>query len=119
MSKCHVIIELHCMGVSNSMIIKQLKVPKSTVCNTVARFKELGDDKDRPRSGCPCTAHTPKIIKAVCERVTPTRQCSFPHVQKNSSMVQSQFSEFLEQGNVAPCFRFEFSGLQYLVDIRG
>ena len=57
------------MGVSNSMIIKQLKAPKSTVYNTVARFKELGDNKDRFRSGCPHTACTPKIIKAACERV--------------------------------------------------
>ena len=69
MSKRHAIIELHCMGVSNLMIIKQLKVPKSTVYNTVARFKELGDDKDCLRTGCPCTAITPKIIKVACERV--------------------------------------------------
>ena len=46
MSERHAIIELHHLGVSNLMIIKQLKVPKSTVCDTVARFKELGDDKD-------------------------------------------------------------------------
>ena len=73
MSKCHVIIELHCMGVSNSMIIKQLKVPKSTVCDTVARFKELDDDKDCPRSGCPCTARTPKIIKTVLLPTCPEK----------------------------------------------
>ena len=65
MSKCQKNLELYCTGVSNSMIIKQLKVPKSTVYDTVARFKELGDDKDRPRSGCPCTACTPKIIIVV------------------------------------------------------
>ena len=69
LSKCHAIIKLHCMGVSNLMIIKQLKVQKSTVYDTIARFKELGDDKDCPRSGHPCTAHTPKIIKAAHERV--------------------------------------------------
>ena len=69
MSKCHAIIELHHAGVSNSMIIKQLKVPNSTVYDTVAKFKELGDDKDHPKSGCPCTACTPKIIKAAHERV--------------------------------------------------
>ena len=55
MSKRHAISELHCTGVSNSMIIKQLKVPKSTVYDAVARFKELGDHKDIPRSGCHCT----------------------------------------------------------------
>ena len=46
MSKHHAIIELHHSGVYNSMIIKQLKVPKSTVYITVAKFKQLGDDKD-------------------------------------------------------------------------
>ena len=69
MSKCHAIIMLYCVGVSNLMIIKQLKVPKSTVYDTVARFKELDDDKIHPRSGHPCTACTPKIIKVACERV--------------------------------------------------
>ena len=69
MSKRHAIIEPHHLGVSNSMIIKQLKVPKSNVYDTLARFKELGDDKDHPRSGCTCTAHTPKIIKVACERI--------------------------------------------------
>ena len=48
MNKRHAIVELHRAGVSNSMIIKQLKVSKSTAYDTVARFKELGDDKDRP-----------------------------------------------------------------------
>ena len=69
MSKHHAIIEVHHMVVSNLMIIKQLKVPKSTVYDTVARFKELGDDKDHPRSGRPCTARTCKTIKAAHERV--------------------------------------------------
>ena len=69
MNKHHAIIELHHAGVYNSMIIKQLKVPKSTVYITVAKFKQLGDDKDRPRSGRPCTARTLKIIKVACERV--------------------------------------------------
>ena len=69
MSKRHAIIELHWAEVPNFMIIKQLKVPKSTVYDTVARFKELGNDKDHPRSGCPRTDCTPKIIKAAHERV--------------------------------------------------
>ena len=41
MSKRHAIIELRCARVSNSMIIKQLKVLKLTVYDTVVRFKEL------------------------------------------------------------------------------
>ena len=41
MSKHHAIIELHRAGVSNSMMIKQVKVPKSNVYDIVARFMEL------------------------------------------------------------------------------
>ena len=66
-SKRYAIIKLHRAGVSNSMIIKQHKVPKSTVYDTVARFKELGDDKDRPRSGCPRTARSSS--STACELV--------------------------------------------------
>ena len=56
MSKHHAIIKLHCAGVSNSMIIKQLKVPKFwTLYDTVARSKELGDD---------CVRHCSKIYRA-------------------------------------------------------
>ena len=58
MCKHHANFELHRARVSNSMIMNQLKPPKSTVYDTVARFKQLGDDKDRPRSGCPRTART-------------------------------------------------------------
>ena len=96
MSKLHAIIELHGMKVSNSMIIKQLKVPKSTMYVTAARFKELGDDKDCPKSRRYCTAHTPTTINEAYKKVTPTRRCTFPHVQKNSSVVQSQFYKFLD-----------------------
>ena len=69
MSKRYANIELYRAGMSNSMIIKQLNVPKLTVYNTVARFKKLGDDKDCPRSLCHHTACTPTIIKAARERV--------------------------------------------------
>ena len=37
--------------------------------DTVARFKELGDDKNCPRNGRPHTVCRPKIIKAAHERV--------------------------------------------------
>ena len=53
MSKRHAIIEIHCAGVSNSMIIKQ----------------SFDNDKDRPKSGRLRTARTSKIIKKARERV--------------------------------------------------
>ena len=42
MSKRAAIIQLHRAGHSNSKIMKLLKAPKSTVCDTILRFQELG-----------------------------------------------------------------------------
>ena len=56
MSKREAIIQLHCVGRTNSEIIKLSKVAKSTMYHVVDRFKELGTSEDRPRSGRPCTA---------------------------------------------------------------
>lgn len=59
MSKRAAIIELHRAGHSNSKIMKLLKVPKSTVRDTILRFQELGTMEDRARSGRPRSARTP------------------------------------------------------------
>ena len=69
MSKRQGIIDFHNAGMSIKKIKNLLKVPISTVYDAVARYKELGNAKDRPRSGCPRSAHTKENIKAVCERV--------------------------------------------------
>ena len=74
MSKREAIIQLHCAGRTNSVIIKLLKVAKSTVYHVFNRFKELGTSEDRPRSGRPRTARTKKVIKAVRERVRGTQR---------------------------------------------
>ena len=50
------------------MVIKQLKVPKSTVYNTVARFKELGDDNDRRRSGRPRQLVHPRLSRRLVRK---------------------------------------------------
>ena len=42
MSKRAAIIQLHHVGHSNSKIMKLLKAPKSTVCDTILHFQELG-----------------------------------------------------------------------------
>ena len=44
-------------------------MPKSTVYDAVARYKELGNAKDRPRSGHPRSALTKENIKAMQERI--------------------------------------------------
>ena len=52
-----------------SKIIKQLKVPKSAVYDAVRRYKELGNTKDRPKSGRPWSCRTKSNIKVIRERV--------------------------------------------------
>ena len=72
MSKRAAIIQLHRAGHSNSKIMKLLKAPKSTVCDTILRFQrfqELGTMEDRDRSGRPRSARTPAKIKALRERI--------------------------------------------------
>ena len=103
MSKHHAIIELHHAGVSNLMIIKHLKVPKLAMYDIVARFKELGDDKDHPRSGRPHTARTPKIIKAACERVTLTRRAPSTRPEKLKHGAEPIFRIFGVR-KCGPCF---------------
>ena len=56
MRKIEAIIQLHCVGRTNSEMIKLFKVAKSTVYHVVKRFKELGTSEDRPRGGRPRTA---------------------------------------------------------------
>ena len=51
------------------MVIKQIKVPKSTVNDAVKRYKELNNTKDRPKSGHPCSCRTKSNVKVVRERV--------------------------------------------------
>ena len=70
MSKCETIIKFYCMGMSIKKIIKQLMVPKSTVYDAVARYRELGNTKDCPRSGCPCSGHMQNNFTVMLERVT-------------------------------------------------
>ena len=69
MTKRDAIIELYRAGTIISKIIKQLKVPKSTVYDAVRRYKELGNTKDRPKNGRPRSFRTKRNIKAVRERV--------------------------------------------------
>lgn len=63
MSKREAIIEFYSAGMSIKKIINLLRVPKSTVYDAVARYKELGNAKDRPRSGRPRSARTKKTSK--------------------------------------------------------
>ena len=72
MEKRKAIIEVCLAEISAPRIIRQLKVAKSTVYDTIKRYKELGNKNDRLRTGRPRTARTPKKIKAVRERIKKT-----------------------------------------------
>lgn len=63
------IIALHQKGKKPKEIISALKLPQSTVYKAIKRYNELGTSEDRPRSGRPVTATTPKMIKRVRERI--------------------------------------------------
>ena len=53
MTKRDAIILLYCSGMSISKLIKQLKVPNSTVYDALRRYKELSNTKDGPKIGHP------------------------------------------------------------------
>ena len=72
MEKRKAIIEVRLAEISAPRIIRQLKVAKSTVYDTIKRNKELGNKNDRLRTGRPRTARTSKKIKAVRERIRKT-----------------------------------------------
>ena len=76
MTKHDVIIELYRVGAQISKIIKQLKVPKSTVYDAVKTHKDLSNTKYLPKSGRPCSCCTKSNIKTVRERVGGTPNAS-------------------------------------------
>ena len=69
MSQRQAIIQLHCAGKINPQIVKLLKAGKSTVTDTIMRYKELGTCSDRPRCGRPRTARTQSKIKFIREQI--------------------------------------------------
>jgi len=63
------IIELHSSGNRICEIVRQLGIAKGTVCRTISRFRELGNLEDRPRSGRPTTADTPRNRNIIRNRI--------------------------------------------------
>ena len=63
MSQREAIIYLHCVGKTNRKIVKLLKAPKLTVCDTVNHYKKLGTSDDQPKCGHSQTSCTPFKIK--------------------------------------------------------
>ena len=72
MTKCDAIIGLHRAGTPISKIIKQLKVPKTAVYDAMRRYKELGDTKGHPKSGCPRSCRTKSnIMRKIDFKIDP------------------------------------------------
>ena len=97
MSKRAAIIQLHRAGHSNSKIMKLLKAPKSTVCDTILRFQELGTMEDRDRSGRPRSARTPAKIKALRERIRRNPKRSLRKTAKDMNISHESVRTIVEQ----------------------
>ena len=70
--KRNAILQLHLHGKTNSEICKVLKSGNVTRClvyRTVKRYKDTGTVEDRPRSGRPRDKRTPRMLKALKNRI--------------------------------------------------
>ncbi|EYC23001.1 hypothetical protein Y032_0016g3066 [Ancylostoma ceylanicum] len=63
------IIRMHQDERSTAQIVKMLSVPRTTVQDTVRRFREHGSIEDRKNSGRLTTATDPEIVKNVRSRL--------------------------------------------------
>ena len=64
-----VIISLHEKGLKNTEISRRFFIAKSTILDTIKRYKELGNLSDRPRRGRKKIIKSPKLIKKVGEKM--------------------------------------------------
>ena len=74
------IIRLFEQGKSGYQIAKDMKLPYTTVRDTIRRYRETGNYNDRPRSGRPRTARTPAKIRKFKDRIQRN-----PNSQRNST----------------------------------
>ena len=63
------IIFLHERGQKKSSIAKELQVSVQMVQKAIKRFNETGSNQDRPRTGRPVTATTPRIRELIRQKV--------------------------------------------------
>ena len=74
------IIRLFEQGKSGYQIAKDMKLPYTTVRDTIRRYRETGNYNDRPRSGRPRTARTPAKIRKIKGRIQRN-----PNSRRNST----------------------------------
>ena len=116
MAQREAIIELHRAGKKNSDIIKLIKAPKSTVYNTIKRFKELGNASDRPRSGRPRTPRTQKLINTVKTRVTRIPKRSMRRMAREMDVSEPIMRIFVKTELKLSTVKMQPS--QHLMDLR-
>ncbi|PIC32571.1 hypothetical protein B9Z55_012846 [Caenorhabditis nigoni] len=73
-------------GMTNSDIVKKLKVPRMLVHRTAVRYQRLGTPDDFSRSGRPITVTTPAVVKAVRERIRRNPERSIRKMAKEFKM---------------------------------
>src|SRR5882724_4001007 len=91
------IIRLFEQGKSGYQIAKDMKLPYTTVRDTIRRYRETGNYNDRPRSGRPRTARTPvkiRKIKGRIQRNPNSRRNSTRKWPKELELEEVQCSEF-------------------------
>ena len=66
------IIEHHKKGFQPPEIFKlgkKIEINQILIKRTIYQFEEIFSNKDRARSGCPCSSRTPNLIKSVKEKI--------------------------------------------------
>lgn len=84
-----VIVVLHNEGKSEREIATQLKLSKTCVHNTIARYKKTGSNQDRPRSGRPraTTSSEDKFIVVTSKR---NRRLTAPEIRAEVNKSRSE-----------------------------
>ena len=70
------------------VLLKPLNVTMKFVFNTSSRYNVRSSANDRPRSGFPCTALTPAVVKAVAERIQRNLLCKQKIVARKKKIPQ-------------------------------
>ncbi|CAD6199631.1 unnamed protein product [Caenorhabditis auriculariae] len=73
-------------GMTNSEIVKKLKVSRVLVFRTAQRYRRLGTSDDMQRRGRPVTVTTPEAVKAVREKIRRTPERSMRKMSKEYEM---------------------------------
>ncbi|CAD6197042.1 unnamed protein product [Caenorhabditis auriculariae] len=73
-------------GMTNSEIVKKLKVSRVLVFRTAQRYRHLGTSDDIKRRGFPVTVTTPEAVKAVREKIRRTPERSMRKMSEEYEM---------------------------------